>query len=293
MEQLSQPKVIRSLLERHHVTMSKGLGQNFLINPSVCPRIALEGVPSREMGVLEIGPGIGVLTQALSQVAKNVVAVELDHRLLPVLAETVGSYQNVTVVQGDILELDLKALIQTHFAGMELCVCANLPYYITTPILMRLLEGKFPLKQITVMVQKEVAVRLSAPLGSRECGAITFAVRYYSEPRVLFSVSRGSFLPAPHVDSAVMQFTPHPPDHAPPTVDEPFLFSIVKAGFSQRRKKLLNPLSSELSLEKERVADALDQCGLSASIRAEAMRFSDWIALANTLKEDVSSKGAP
>ena len=284
MEQLSNRDVIRAVLERHDFRFSKSLGQNFLVNPTVCPRIAEEGLRPG-CGALEIGPGIGVLTHELAKRARKVAAVELDGRLLPVLAETLAEHQNVTIVQGDAMKLDLHALLREQFGGMEVCVCANLPYYITSPLLMRLLEERLPLSTITVMVQKEAAQRLCALPGTRDCGAVSFAVRYYSEPQVLFEVSRGSFLPPPKVDSAVIRLTVRPRTDGW-VLDEAFLFRAVKAGFSQRRKTLPNPLSGALGVPKAAVADALAAAGLSPAARAEELTVDGWITLANRLYEE-------
>jgi len=187
MQNLTDINVVRDVLSRHGFTFSKALGQNFLINPSVCPQMA-ECCGADGQGVLEIGPGIGVLTAELAKRAQKVVSLELDKRLLPVLAETLADFDNVTIVNDDVLKVDLRALLEEHFAGMEVCVCANLPYYITSPVIMRLLEERLPFCSITVMVQKEAADRLCAPVGSREAGAVTVAVQYYARAEKLFSV---------------------------------------------------------------------------------------------------------
>ena len=286
MDNLSNPAVIRNLLERHGFSFSKALGQNFLINPAICPKMAQQGIDSSDWGVLEIGAGVGVLTQELARRASKVAVVEIDERLLPVLEESLAEHQNVSIVLGDVMKVDLPALLKEQFGDLPVCVCANLPYYITSPILMMLLEQRLPLKAITVMVQKEAAARLCAQPGSRECGAVTFAVRYYSTPRQLFPVSRGSFFPAPKVDSAVIRLDVHPnPDHG--VTDEKLLFSIVRAGFGQRRKTLANPLFSALHLPKEKVQQALEQAELPLTVRAEAVPFDGWIKLANALKEQL------
>ena len=284
MDNLSNPAVIRALLERHGFSFSKALGQNFLINPGVCPKMAQLGIDSPDWGVLEIGAGVGVLTQELARRAAKVAVVEIDQRLLPGLEESLAEYENVSVILGDVMKVDLPALLKEQFGDRPVCVCANLPYYITSPILMMLLEQRLPLQAITVMVQKEAAARLCAQPGNRECGAVTFAVRYYSTPRQLFPVSRGSFFPAPKVDSAVIRLDIHPnPDYG--VKDEKLLFTAVRAGFGQRRKTLANPLSGALHLPKEQVQQALTQAGLSLTVRAEAVPFEGWIRLANALKE--------
>mgnify|MGYP000113909293 CR=1 FL=1 len=202
---LSDPGHIKEVLARHGFHFSKALGQNFLINPGVCPRMAAECGAQACKGVIEVGPGIGVLTWELSQVAEKVCAIELDSRLFPVLEETLAGRDNVKLVPGDVMKLDLNQLIRQEFGGGPVCVCANLPYYITSPVILRLLEEGLPLTSITVMVQKEAAQRLCAAPGERECGAVSVAVHYRSQPKLLFQVGRGSFLPPPKVDSAVLR----------------------------------------------------------------------------------------
>ncbi len=284
---LSSPARIKDIAARYGFTFSKSLGQNFLINPSVCPRIAELGGANEHTAVLEIGTGFGVLTAELAQRAKKVVAVEIDKSLLPVLAETLAEYDNIKIINEDILKVDLKALFAEEFSGMDVYVCANLPYYITSPILMYLMEQRLPIKAITVMVQKEAADRLCAPMGSRDCSAITFAVRYYAEPKLLFNVSRGSFMPAPNVDSAVIRLDIKKDRPAGVTTDaqETFLFELVKAAFSQRRKTLPNPLSSGLKRPKAQIIAAMEQVGISPTARAEALTMEQYIALANALQE--------
>lgn len=279
MPTLTDPAVIKELLQRHGFSFSRALGQNFIINPGVCPRMAELGGAAPGVGVLEIGPGFGVLTAELCRRAEKVVAIELDDRLPPILAETLAEFRNVTIVPGDAMELDLAALIREHFAGMPVVVCANLPYYITSPIIMRLLEQPLSIRALTVMVQKEAAVRITAAPGTRECGAISAAVWYYSTPQMLFSVSRGSFLPAPEVDSAVIRLDlPEvlPPD-TPPKED---FFRVVRAGFGQRRKTLLNALSAGLCMEKDGVRQLLAAAALPETTRAEQVTLAQWKALA-------------
>lgn len=281
MQNLTDINVVRDVLSRHGFTFSKALGQNFLINPSVCPQMA-ECCGADGQGVLEIGPGIGVLTAELAKRAQKVVSLELDKRLLPVLAETLADFDNVTIVNDDVLKVDLRALLEEHFAGMEVCVCANLPYYITSPVIMRLLEEPLSFCSITVMVQKEAADRLCAPVGSREAGAVTVAVQYYARAEKLFSVSRGSFLPAPNVDSAVIRLqireTP-----AVAVADERKFFRMVKAAFGQRRKTALNAISAGMALQKADVASALERAGLLANIRAEQLSMEELAALCEAL----------
>ena len=282
MNRLSDIGTIKDILSRHGFTFSKSLGQNFLINPSVCPRMAELSGAEQGVGVIEVGPGIGVLTNELCTLADKVVAIELDKRLLPVLDETLGEYDNLKVINADILEIDLHKLIEEEFSGMEVVVCANLPYYITSPVIMKLLEDKLPISAITVMVQKEAAQRICAEVGSRQSGAVTVSVNYYAKPKMLFSVSAGSFMPAPKVDSAVirLEILKEPPVKVS---DEKKLFSVVKASFSQRRKVVLNSLSSGLSIEKERTAKILEKSGVPATARAEKLTLQDFAAIAENL----------
>ena len=283
MERLTDISVIRDILSRHGFTFSKALGQNFLINPSVCPRMAESAVEGEHTGVLEIGPGIGVLTRELLERAEKVVAVELDRRLLPVLDETLAEYDNLRVVNADVLELDLNKLIAGEFDGMDVAVCANLPYYITSPVIMKLLEDHLPVRTITVMVQKEAAVRLCAEPGTRDSSAITAAVRYYCTPELLFHVSSGSFMPAPRVDSAVIQLRLHEPQVHPK--DEKTFFKVIKGAFAQRRKTVLNSLSSSLSLDKTAMRAILESAGVDATARAERLTLGDFAAIADAVYE--------
>ena len=281
MENLSNIGVIKDILFRHGFTFSKKLGQNFLVNPSVCPKIAELGNAMLGYGILEIGPGIGVLTNELAKRADKVVAVEIDKRLIPVLDETLSEYANVKVINSDILELDLRGLIAEEFSGLKVAVCANLPYYITSPILMRLLESRLPISSITAMVQKEAGVRLCAPLGTREAGAVTVAVNYFSEAKILFDVSRGSFMPSPNVDSCVVRFDIR--DKTPKTLDEEFFFRVVRGMFSQRRKTLVNCVSGSLGIDKQAVAAAADRSGISASVRPESLNMQQMISFSDSL----------
>lgn len=281
MSNLANPAQIKALLARHGFHFSKALGQNFLVNPSVCPRMAALCGAEEAAGVLEIGPGIGVLTAELARHAKKVVALELDRRLLPVLDETLAGCSNVRVVQADAMEIDLAALLAREFDGPA-AVCANLPYYITSPLLMRLLESRLPIMAVTVMVQKEAAARICAAPGSREAGAISLAVRYYAEPRVLFEVSSGSFLPRPHVDSCVIRLDLH---HTPPVSvqNEKLLFRIVRAAFGQRRKTLLNALSAGLGLAKTQVHAALQAADIADNLRGERLTLEDFARLSDAV----------
>lgn len=282
MNNLSNIGTIKDIMERHGFQFSKALGQNFLINPSVCPRIAEYGNAREDYGVIEIGTGFGVLTVELAKRAKKVVAIEIDTKLIPVLNETLAEYNNVKVINEDVLKVDLQQLIQDEFGDMPVAVCANLPYYITSPIIMGLLEQRLPIESITVMVQKEAAQRLCAQLGTRECGAVTAAVCYYSEPEILFQVSRGSFMPAPNVDSTVIRLNIR--KETPTNVaNEKHLFRLIRASFSQRRKTLSNPVSGALGIKKELVQSALEQVGLKPTARAEELTLEQFIALDNAI----------
>lgn len=284
MERLTNISTVRQILSRHGFTFSKALGQNFLINPTVCPRMADFAVTDDNMGVLEIGPGVGVLTNELCARAKKVVAVELDKRLIPVLSETLGEYDNLKVINADVMELDLNELIAEEFPEMRVSVCANLPYYITSPILMKLLEDRLPVETITVMVQKEAALRLCAEEGTRDSSAITAAVRYYAQPELLFHVSAGSFMPAPKVDSAVIRLTLREPEYKP--MDEKLMFRIIKAAFAQRRKTVLNAIASGMSLDKSELSGILEEAGVAPTARAEKLTLRDYARIA-----DVMTKG--
>ncbi|MED9968868.1 MAG: 16S rRNA (adenine(1518)-N(6)/adenine(1519)-N(6))-dimethyltransferase RsmA [Ruminococcus sp.] len=281
MNRLSDIGTIKELLGKHGFTFSKSLGQNFLVNPSVCPRMAELSGAGEGVGVIEIGPGIGVLTNELCKIAEKVVAVELDKRLLPVLDETLSEYENVKIINADVMELDLNGLIAEEFNGMDVVVCANLPYYITSPIIMKLLEDKLPLKAITVMVQKEAAQRICAEVGSRMSGAVTVSVNYYAKPKMLFSVSAGSFMPSPKVDSAVIRLDVL--SEPPVKTDEKKFFAVVKAAFSQRRKVISNSLSSGLSISKEKTLEVLKAANVPSNARAEKLSPEDFANIANNL----------
>lgn len=282
MKNLSNIGTIKDILSRHGFSFSKKLGQNFLVNPSVCPRMAELSGADEGVGVIEIGPGIGVLTQELCAVADKVVAVEIDTRLVPVLDETLEGFDNFKLINDDVMELDLNELIEREFNGMKVVVCANLPYYITSPVIMKLLEDKLPIEAITVMVQKEAAERICAEVGTRAGGAVTVAVNYYSEPELLFKVSAGSFMPAPKVDSAVIRLNVYKKPKYVLTDEEKF-FKIIKAAFSQRRKTAANSISSTLGLEKSEVISALEDCSISPTARAENLTMDDFVKLSERL----------
>ena len=281
---LTDPNRIRALLSRHGFHFSKSMGQNFLIQDWVPQQIADAAGLDADCGVLEIGPGIGPLTVQLAQRAGRVAAVELDRSLLPILAETLADFPNARVIPGDVMKLDLAQLIQEEFEGGPVCVCANLPYYITSPVILRLLEERLPVTSITVMVQKEAAVRLCAAPGSKECGAVSAAVHYRARPRILFQVGRGSFLPPPKVDSAVIRLDllPEPPVRV---ADEDWFFQVVRGAFAQRRKTAANSLSSALGLEKARIEAALEGRGISPAIRAERLTLEQLADLSNALEK--------
>ena len=278
MENLSNISVIRDVLSRHGFSFSKGLGQNFLINPTVCPRMAEMGNAKPGWGIIEIGAGGGGLTAELARRADKVVCIEIDSRLLPVLDETLAEFDNIKIVNEDVLKVDLHKLIEQEFAGMPVAVCANLPYYITSPIIMNLLEAHLPIASLTVMVQKEAAARLCAEPGSREVGAVSIAVRYYSDPKILFQVSRGSFLPAPDVDSTVIRLDVR--DRPPVEVgSEEQFFKVVRAAFSQRRKTLPNTLSAGLSIPKAQAIEMLEKAGIPTNLRAEQLTLDQFALL--------------
>lgn len=289
MDGLSNIGTIKELLSKHGFKFSKSMGQNFLTNPSVCPRMAEESGAGKGVGALEIGPGFGVLTNELCKLAEKVVSVELDTRLIPVLAETMADHDNFKLINSDVMELDLKKVIEEEFSGLDVVICANLPYYITSPVIMKLLEDKLPVKSITVMVQKEAADRLTAKVGSRESGAVTVAVAYYSEPELLFSVSRGSFMPSPNVDSAVIRLNIKENPDVKVKSEKDFRRT-VKAGFSQRRKTLSNSFAAGLEIDKTTANMLIEKAGISPQIRAEKMSLGDFCRLSDCLTEYENEK---
>ena len=275
---------INDVLRRHNFTFSKALGQNFIVNPTVCPRIAEMGNAKKGFGIIEIGAGIGVLTAELAKRAEKVVCIEIDSRLLPVLDETLAEFDNVKIINADVLKTDIAKVIKDEFEGMEVAICANLPYYITSPILMYLLESRLPVKSITVMVQKEAARRICAKPGTRDVGALSLAVRYYSEPKILFDVSRGSFMPSPDVDSSVIRLDVSEVPTVKVNSPEMF-FKTVKGGFSQRRKTLVNSLSSFLSRPKSDISAILDELGIQATVRPEQLSIEQFALISDKLDE--------
>ena len=279
---LSDINTVKKLLSENGFSFKKSLGQNFLIDSSVCPAMA-EYAADGSTGVLEIGPGIGVLTVECAAVAKRVVAVELDERLKPVLAKTLADFSNVEVIFGDALKMDLNTLIAEKFSDCEkVAVCANLPYYITSPLVIKLLESRLSIDSLTVMVQKEAAERICAEVGTREAGALSVYVSYFAEPEILFGVEHESFVPAPNVDSAVIKLNirKEPPVSVK---DEEGFFNFVKACFAQRRKTLLNSVCNTLKVEKETVRHILCEHNISESVRSEALTINELADIYNSI----------
>lgn len=285
MVNLTNINVIKGILEKHGFSFSKGLGQNFLINPDICPRIAEMGNARKGFGILEIGTGIGTLTAELAKRADKVTAVEIDTRLLPILDETLSEFKNIKVINEDILKCNVNSLIKKEFQGLDVAVCANLPYYITSPIIMMLLENNLPIRSITVMVQKEAAQRLCAKVGTRESGAITVGVNYYGTVKKLFDVSRGSFMPSPNVDSAVIRIDINNEGKLDEETEKLF-FSIVKNGFSQRRKTLANALTNKMNISKDTVFNAFDDINAEKSVRIEQLTMEQLKKLAYSIKNN-------
>lgn len=281
--ELTDIGVIKDLFSRHGFSFSKTLGQNFLINPSVCPKIAEMGGCGENVCAIEIGTGVGVLTKELAKRCDKVVAVELDERLKPVLEETLAEFDNVEVIFADVMQTDLHKIIEEKFGGKETVICANLPYYITSPVIMKILEERLPIKALTVMVQKEAADRICAKPATRESGAISYAVSWYSAPKILFRVNRGSFMPSPNVDSAVIRLDVKP-ESALPADEGKRMFRIIKAGFSQRRKQLANPLSGAFGLDKAALCGIFENLGIKPTARAEELSLEDYARLAKLLK---------
>lgn len=273
---------IEALLKRHGFHFSKSMGQNFLIDPAIPYEIAESSRANEQNGVLEIGPGIGVLTRELAKRAAKVVSIEVDERLPPLLAETMAGVDNFKLVLQDVLKVDLKALIAQEFPGMPVAVCANLPYYITSPIVMKLLGDRLPIESLTVMVQKEAADRLAAAPGTRASSAISCAVSYYATSKMMFTAAPGSFYPAPKVTSAVvrMEIRPTP---AVQVEDEEGYFALVRAAFGQRRKTAANAIASGLGMPKDAVTAAIEAAGFDARIRPEALTLEDFAKIQNAL----------
>ena len=286
MEKLSNPQKTIEVLQKYNFSFQKKFGQNFLIDPHVLDKIIAAAEITKDDFVLEIGPGIGTLTQYLAEAAREVVAVEIDSTLIPILEYTLSAYDNVSVINEDVLKVDLRKLAEERNGGKPIKVVANLPYYITTPIIMSLFESHVPLKSLTVMVQKEVALRMQAGPGTKDYGALSLAVQYYASPYLAANVPPNCFMPRPNVGSAVIRLTRF--EETPVQVkDEKLLFRLIRASFNQRRKTLQNGLvnSQELDFTKEQVAAAIATLGVSPSVRGEALTLEQFAALANALSE--------
>ena len=284
MADLGNPQNTIEILKKYEFSFQKKYGQNFLIDTHVLDKIIRAAEISSDDFVLEIGPGIGTMTQYLAEAAREVAVVEIDDKLIPILEETLKEYENVTIIHGDILKVDIEGLVQEKNQGRPVKVVANLPYYITTPIIMGLLEGSAPVDSITVMVQKEVADRMKVGPGTKDYGALSLAVQYYARPEIVANVPPNCFIPRPKVGSAVIRLTRH---QTPPVQvqDEDFLFRIIRASFNQRRKTLVNSLnnSPELQLTKEQITLALEQMELPAAVRGETLTLAQFARLAELL----------
>lgn len=288
MEKLSHPQRTIEIIKKYEFVFQKKFGQNFLIDGHVLDKIMRAADINKEDIVLEIGPGIGTMTQYLAEGAKRVIAVEIDKKLIPILNDTLSEYDNVTILNQDILKLDFEEFFETYAEGRPIKVVANLPYYITTPIIMQLFESGLPIENMTVMVQKEVALRMQAKPGTKDYGALSLAVQYYAKPYIAANVPANCFMPRPKVGSAVICLTRH--REKPVKVeDEKFMFRLIRASFNQRRKTLQNGLvnSSELQLTKDEVIGALEQMGLSPTIRGEKLTLEQFAQLSNILSGTV------
>ncbi len=279
---LCNPSVIKELMNDAGIVFRKEYGQNFLINRLIPEEIAESCSDNADCMVLEIGPGIGCLTRELASRYAKVVAVEIDRGLIPVLDKTLSEFDNVTVINEDVMKLDVAELVQRYAEGREVCVCANLPYYITTPILMHLLESGVKLSSITVMVQNEVATRLCAAPGKSEWGAISAVIAYFGEAKRLFRVSAGSFMPAPKVDSAVVKISLYKEPKYKPT-DERLFRNLIKFAFEMRRKTLLNALRAKIALSKEALTEAIVSLGYGEAVRGERLTVLDFVTLSDSI----------
>lgn len=284
MEKLSNPQKTIETIKKYEFAFQKKFGQNFLIDGHVLDKIIAAAEVTKEDCVVEIGPGIGTLTQYLAEAARNVIAIEIDKMLIPILQETLADYDNVTVINQDVLKTDLWELVREHNEGRPVKVVANLPYYITTPIIMNLFESRLPVSSVTVMVQKEVAQRMQAGPGTKDYGALSLAVQYFAVPYIAANVPPNCFMPRPRVGSAVIRLTRH---EKPPVevADEQAMFQIIRASFNQRRKTLVNSLhnSPQISKTKEEILRALEQMGLSQTVRGEALTLEQFAALTDLL----------
>ncbi len=283
---LSNPSELKSVIVKHGFSFSKSLGQNFLIDKGILDKIVQGAGIDKSYGVLEIGPGAGTLTRELAAAAGKVVAVEIDKNLEPLLKETLSEFDNVEVVFNDVMKLDLKELIARHFDGMPVAVVANLPYYITTPIIMNFLENEIPVSSLTVMVQKEVADRMAASPGGKDYGALSAAVQFYTEPKIICRAEPHCFMPQPKVESVVIKLSVLK-EPAAQVQDKKFMFKIIKSAFGQRRKTLLNALSKSpyISLDKGAVAAAALKAGLDENIRGERLTLNDFARLSDILQQ--------
>ena len=287
MEKLSNPQVTIQTIKKYEFAFQKKFGQNFLIDDHVITKIINAAEITKDDLVLEIGPGIGTMTQYLAESARKVIAVEIDKNLIPILGETLAEYDNVTVINEDILKLDIDRLVEKENDGKPIKVVANLPYYITTPIIMGLFESHVPLQSITVMVQKEVADRMQVGPGSKDYGALSLAVQYYAKPYIAANVPPNCFIPRPGVGSAVIRLTRY--EEPPVTVkDESLMFKLIRASFNQRRKTLQNGIanSPELPYSKAQVEKALEKMGLAANVRGESLTLAEFAKLSDTISEE-------
>lgn len=286
MATLGNPKNTIEVLQKYQFNFQKRFGQNFLIDSYVLEKIIREAGIKKDDMVLEIGPGIGTMTQYLAEAAREVVAIEIDKNLIPILEDTLSKYENVTIINEDVLKVDLKQLVLEKNQGKPIKVVANLPYYITTPIIMELLESKLSIESITIMVQKEVADRMQEGPGSKEYGALSLAVQYYAKPEIVANVPCNCFMPRPKVGSAVIRLTLHQ-NPVIEVEDEEFMFRLIRASFNQRRKTLVNGIGNapNINVGKEEVARALEEMGLSVSIRGEMLSLNEFAALANLLSK--------
>lgn len=286
MADLGKPQNTIAVLQKYNFNFQKKFGQNFLIDTRVLEKIIQAAGITKEDFVLEIGPGIGTMTQYLCENAREVAAVEIDRNLIPILADTLRAYQNVEVLNEDILKVDINRLAQEKNQGRPIKVVANLPYYITTPIIMGLFESHVPVDSITIMVQKEVAERMQAGPGTKDYGALSLAVQYYARPEVVANVPPNCFIPRPKVGSAVIRLTRHR-EKAVEVQDENLMFRLIRASFNQRRKTLVNGLNNapELNLEKQQIVNALAEMGLAPGIRGEALTLEQFAALSNLLRD--------
>ncbi|MDE5696332.1 MAG: 16S rRNA (adenine(1518)-N(6)/adenine(1519)-N(6))-dimethyltransferase RsmA [Lachnospiraceae bacterium] len=285
MAALGNPTSTIAILQKYQFNFQKKYGQNFLIDSNILEKIIAAAGVNQNDCVLEIGPGIGTMTQYLCENAREVVAVEIDKKLIPILEQdTLSSYDNITIINEDILKVDINAIVQEKNNGNPIKVVANLPYYITTPIITGLFESRVPLDSITIMVQKEVAERMQVGPGTKDYGALSLAVQYYAKPEVMLTVPASCFMPRPNVDSAVIKLTRH--DKPPVTVsDEKLMFDIIRASFNQRRKTLVNGLGNAagLNIKKEQVLSALEKMGLSPTMRGEALTLGEFAELTELL----------